>query len=142
MFSALVLSFLAGILILNVILLGRLRSQGASETRLRDDIARESSGLRQELTSHLQLFGGQTDRRGEALRADVTRRLIEMQRDQRSDLESIRTAVDQRLLALQADNGKRLEQMRQTVDEKLQSTLETRLGESFRLVSGAPGTGP
>ena len=135
MFSALVLSFLAGILILNVILLGRLRSQGASETRLRDDIARESSGLRQELTSHLQLFGGQTDRRGEALRADVTRRLIEMQRDQRSDLESIRTAVDQRLLALQADNGKRLEQMRQTVDEKLQSTLETRLGESFRLVS-------
>ena len=29
----------------------------------------------------------------------------------------------------------KLEQMRQTVDEKLQATLETRLGESFRLVS-------
>jgi DNA recombination protein RmuC len=28
-----------------------------------------------------------------------------------------------------------LEQMRQTVDEKLHSTLEKRLGESFRLVS-------
>ena len=32
-------------------------------------------------------------------------------------------------------NEKKLEQMRTTVDEKLQSTLEKRLGESFKLVS-------
>jgi DNA recombination protein RmuC len=58
-----------------------------------------------------------------------------MQRDQRTQLENIRTMVDQRLLALQIDNSAKLEQMRQTVDEKLQTTLEARLGESFRLVS-------
>ena len=39
------------------------------------------------------------------------------------------------LLSLQTENAAKLEQMRQTVDEKLQTTLETRLGESFRLVS-------
>ncbi len=32
-------------------------------------------------------------------------------------------------------NEKKLEEMRVTVDEKLHSTLEKRLGESFKLVS-------
>jgi DNA recombination protein RmuC len=36
---------------------------------------------------------------------------------------------------MQADNARQLETMRQTVDEKLQSTLEKRLGESFKQVS-------
>lgn len=50
-------------------------------------------------------------------------------------LEQLREAVEARLTALQADNAKQLEQMRATVDEKLQSTLEKRLGESFKQVS-------
>lgn len=47
----------------------------------------------------------------------------------------LRLQVDAQLKTMQADNAHKLEQMRATVDEKLQSTLETRLGESFRLVS-------
>jgi DNA recombination protein RmuC len=50
-------------------------------------------------------------------------------------VESLRTAVEQRLRDRQQDNATKLDQMRHTVDEKLQSTLETRLGESFRQVS-------
>ncbi|MCL1920916.1 MAG: DNA recombination protein RmuC [Kiritimatiellaeota bacterium] len=45
-----------------------------------------------------------------------------------------RKTLDARLDALAAQNAEKLEQMRQTVDEKLQSTLEKRLGESFKLV--------
>jgi DNA recombination protein RmuC len=52
-----------------------------------------------------------------------------------SRLERVRTTVDQRLLAIQTENAQKLEKMRETVDEKLQSTLEARLGESFRIVS-------
>src|SRR5207245_3261672 len=37
--------------------------------------------------------------------------------------------------SLQKDNADKLEKMRATVDEKLQSTLEKRLGESFKMVS-------
>src|SRR5207245_6889433 len=37
--------------------------------------------------------------------------------------------------SLQKDNADKLEKMRATVDEKLQSTLEKRLGESFKQVS-------
>jgi len=50
-------------------------------------------------------------------------------------LKDMRTTIDEQLKSLQETNEKKLEQMRQTVDEKLQSTLEKRLGESFKLVS-------
>ena len=43
--------------------------------------------------------------------------------------------IEKKLKDLQEDNAKKLDQMRQTVDEKLQSTLEKRLNESFKLVS-------
>lgn len=44
-------------------------------------------------------------------------------------------AVGKKLKDLQEDNTKQLDLMRATVDEKLQSTLERRLGESFKQVS-------
>ncbi len=50
-------------------------------------------------------------------------------------LENVRNTVEERLKSLQEDNSRKLEKMRETVDEKLHSTLERRLGESFRLVS-------
>lgn len=43
--------------------------------------------------------------------------------------------IENRLRSLQDDNNVKLEKMRETVDEKLQSTLEKRLGESFKQVS-------
>ena len=49
--------------------------------------------------------------------------------------DKLRESVEKQLQLLQENNEKKLEQMRQTVDEKLQSTLEKRLGESFKLVS-------
>ena len=49
--------------------------------------------------------------------------------------EAVRQTLEQRLDALRGENAQKLEQMRATVDEKLQATLETRLGESFKLVS-------
>ncbi len=50
-------------------------------------------------------------------------------------LENIRNAMTKQIGELTQENSKQLEQMRATVDEKLQKTLETRLGESFRLVN-------
>ncbi|MBR1884214.1 MAG: DNA recombination protein RmuC [Clostridia bacterium] len=50
-------------------------------------------------------------------------------------LENIRKTVDERMLLMQKDNNEKLEKMRITVDEKLHSTLEKRLGESFKLVN-------
>ena len=50
-------------------------------------------------------------------------------------LENIRKSVEEKLASIQKDNGEKLEKMRLTVDEKLQTTLEKRLSESFKIVS-------
>jgi DNA recombination protein RmuC len=141
MFYAILL-LLAVLVALNLFLLIRTRSGDATEARLRDDLARaqqrqsdDNRGLREELASAIQRFASQTELRSESLRSSVMQQLTGMQRDERTQLENIRAVIDQRLLTLQTDNAAKLEQMRQTVDEKLQSTLESRLGESFRLVS-------
>ena len=52
-----------------------------------------------------------------------------------SRMEAIEAKVETKLNTIQKDNSDRLDQMRAVVEEKLQSTLERRLGESFKLVS-------
>ncbi|RDI97261.1 DNA recombination protein RmuC [Dyella solisilvae] len=88
--------------------------------RLTED-ARHS---REELTLSLSRFGEQQQQRLAALTADNEKRLNE-----------VRATLETKLKAIQDDNAAKLEQMRATVDEKLQTTLETRLGQSFALVS-------
>ena len=84
---------------------------GVAETR--NALADEAKRSREELASTLDRLTTSNEKR----------------------LDGIRDTVDARLRALQDDNAQKLEQMRATVDEKLQSTLELRLGESFKLVS-------
>lgn len=50
-------------------------------------------------------------------------------------LEQLKNKIEAQLRLLHENNSKKLDEMRELVDEKLQSTLEKRLGESFRLVS-------
>lgn len=50
-------------------------------------------------------------------------------------LENMRKTVEEKLTFIQKDNNEKLEKMRVTVDEKLHSTLEKRLGESFKIVN-------
>ena len=50
-------------------------------------------------------------------------------------LEAIRSSVEEKLGTIQRENASKLEEMRATVDEKLHTTLEKRLGESFKLVN-------
>lgn len=75
-------------------------------------------------TTQLAAFGQQMQQQGADLGSAV-----------RTNLGDLRHTLEERLLTLQQGNDTRLEQMRATVEEKLQSALEARLGESFRLVS-------
>jgi len=64
-----------------------------------------------------------------------SKQLISLTQMNEQKLESMRSTVEQRLKSMQDDNALKLEQMRVTVDEKLHTTLEKRLGDSFKLVS-------
>jgi DNA recombination protein RmuC len=91
---------------------------------LRQGLADDSRKTREESALTLKHFGELLDQRFTALTADNEKRMADM-----------RGTLETRLAAIQQDNAAKLEQMRATVDEKLQSTLETRLGQSFQLVS-------
>ncbi|HVU58189.1 MAG TPA: DNA recombination protein RmuC [Puia sp.] len=51
------------------------------------------------------------------------------------NMERTRQTMENKLKTLQDDNAKKLEEMRATVDEKLQSTVEKRFNDSFKLIS-------
>ena len=95
--------------------------QGAESTRTQnaqiDAFAQQLALLQKTLadTLHTQLQG---------LAESNARRLAE-----------VRATMETQLAQLQQSNAAKLDEMRQTVDEKLQSTLEARLGESFKQVA-------
>lgn len=65
----------------------------------------------------------------------LDKRIASVQQGQLDSLRVLTEVVEKKLSHLQQDNSEKLEKMRATVDEKLQSTLEKRLGESFKMVS-------
>src|SRR5262245_44699349 len=98
--------------------------------------------LRDELRHHRAETSESVHRFGESLVQSQTalgqaqaRQIETLRAGLERQVDALRTTVDDRLRAMQGDNAAKLDQMRQTVDEKLQSTLESRLGESFRQVS-------
>ena len=77
---------------------------------------------------------------------EVVSSLGELSRSNREDMEKARKTLETQFQGIRENNEKKLDEMRksnekelnkmrETVDEKLQSTLEKRLGESFKLVS-------
>lgn len=67
--------------------------------------------------------------------ANVTKSVNNLTQTNETRIEKVQNTLNEGLQALQTSNENKLEQMRETVDEKLQSTLERRIGESFKLVS-------
>ncbi len=99
--------------------------------RLREETARSQRAVGESLVRTLSEIGkAQT----EALLA-VEERVKQLTDINERRFEKLLGNVDRKLSSLQESNEKKLAEMRQTVDEKLQSTLEKRLGESFKLVS-------
>lgn len=63
------------------------------------------------------------------------RRLTEVRQALEQQQTQLRNTLDTQLTQLQQSNSAKLDEMRNTVDEKLQSTLQARLGESFKQVA-------
>ncbi len=119
----LTLGFLGVVLVLQLVALLR-RREALELERLERLLRDELRANREELMAALQRMNDTLLLQGQNVTETTTNRL-----------EQLRDSVDRRLQLLQQENAAQLDRMRQTVDEKLQSTLEKRLGESFRLVS-------
>lgn len=110
--------------------LGRGESARAAR-ELREEVA---AGQKQSAETLIRTIGEMGKSQQDHLEV-VARRIKELTESNEARIEKLRSAVEAQLRHIQETNEKRLEQMRQTVDEKLQSTLEKRLGESFKMVS-------
>ena len=108
------------------------RNESAQHARMnREEVGKAlrdiTHGLLQRMTENAGMQKGQLD--------SFARQLVALTRLNEEKSEAIRNVIDGQLLSLRTENSKKLEQMRETVDEKLHSTLEKRVGESFRQVS-------
>ena len=91
--------------------------------------------LNETVNTALGSFGSLISGSQDTFREQMELRMSALERSNTEKLTEIRTATEQRLTALQKDNNERLEKMEALVDEKLQTTLENRISQSFRLVS-------
>jgi DNA recombination protein RmuC len=91
---------------------------------VQDRVYTSTKESREELSASLKAFEEKSSAKIEVLTKDT-----------KDGLEKTRDSVEKKLANIQQGNEKKLDEMRQTVDEKLHKTLETRLGESFKLVS-------
>ena len=65
---------------------------------------------------------------------NVTTAVTDLSAKHERGQEALKQAVEGRPDAIRTESAAKLDEMRKTVDERLQSTLETRLGESFNRV--------
>ncbi len=93
-------------------------------SRNREENLKSSRAQREELSASLKMFSDKLD--------DQLSKLIQTNEQK---FDRLQEKVEKQLKEIQNNNSTKLEEMRQTVDEKLHSTLEKRLGESFKLVS-------
>lgn len=73
--------------------------------------------------------------RQELVRTDTGMKLEKIRETVESRLDKTRETIENKLGILQEENSKKLEEMRNTVDEKLQSSVEKRFNDSFKLIS-------
>jgi DNA recombination protein RmuC len=108
----------------------------------RNEAAGAGTALRQEIgdvmaryaETNAQLHAAAANAQATELKA-FGERLAHVSQASETRLDALRRTLEERLDVLRTENAQKLEQMRATVDEKLQTTLEQRLGASFRQVS-------
>lgn len=141
--------------------LGLLAAMGTANERtereLRREIGENSRGTRQETAQAFATFqqslvqqGAEATRTQNAQLDAFSLQLASLQKSLADTLNTqlqglsesnarrlaeVRTTMETQLAQLQQSNTAKLDEMRKTVDEKLQSTLEARLGESFKQVA-------
>ena len=120
-----------------------------SEKSIRDEFQRNRHDTnqiakenREELTKSLKSF---EDRFSESIKdlnelirqkfGDFNRQQMDLNKQSAESIKDVKDTIEKQLKAIREDNSQQLKEMRKTVDEKLQTTLEKRLGESFKQVS-------
>ena len=110
--------------------------------RNRTETNETSKTNREELTKSLKAFEDNFSENiknfNDLLRqnfGDFNKEQIDLNKQATENIRNVEKTIEKNLKSIREDNTIQLGEMRKTVDEKLQTTLEKRLGESFKQVS-------
>ena len=135
------------------LLANTLKDNSASQKDQLEGFARILDGFKSSNEEKLALFQQSLDSNSKENRKELKESLEQFNNSQKDNfltlhnrqsdqnkntsdrLDQMRDTLERKMKELQEGNEKKLDAMRETVDEKLQKTLESRLGESFKLVS-------
>lgn len=118
------------------------KSLGEKLTAFQTKIESNNKESRKELKENLDKFKNELNNALKDYKEKLRENFGDFEKNQRTQnvansekLDGIKKILETSIKNLQEGNEKKLEEMRNTVDEKLQKTLETRLTQSFELVS-------
>ena len=111
------------------------REQGEGLAAFQAALVQQGTHAMQAQAERLDAFARQIDTLRQSLAESLNTQLQSLSETNARRIAEVRATMEQQLTQLQASNATKLDEMRQVVDEKLQSTLEARLGESFKQVA-------
>jgi DNA recombination protein RmuC len=101
----------------------------------RNSQAKDSKENRAELSENLGQFEEKLGKSLNEFSEQMRNSFKDLNEQSKLSQKELKETVDKQMNNIRVDNTKQLDEMRKTVDEKLQTTLEKRLGESFKQVS-------
>jgi DNA recombination protein RmuC len=110
-------------------------AQNESLGLLQSALVQQGAEAARTQTTQLDAFSLQIGTLQKSLSDTLNTQLQGLSESNARRLAEVRTTMETQLAQLQQSNTAKLDEMRKTVDEKLQSTLEARLGESFKQVA-------
>lgn len=121
---------IAGLILVVIIMniMGRKRGE-------EDRVARRISELGMEQFQRFDMINESVQATLHRNREEINNQLQNVARLSVENVERVTATLENRMRALQESNERRLAQMQNVVDEKLHKTLETRLAQSFEIVS-------
>lgn len=116
---------------------GRINRQELSTTfaTFQQTLTQQSAEAIRTQNAQIDAFGQQLALLQKTLSDTLIMQLQSVSESNARRMGEVRETLEKQLAQLQATNSAKLDEMRKTVDEKLQTTLETRLGESFKQVA-------
>ena len=116
---------------------GRTNRQELSTTfaTFQQTLTQQSAEAIRTQNTQIDAFGQQLASLQKTLSDTLTIQLQSVSESNARRMGEVRETLEKQLAQLQTTNSAKLDEMRKTVDEKLQTTLETRLGESFKQVA-------
>jgi DNA recombination protein RmuC len=106
-----------------------------SQASFQQTLTQQSAEATRTQNTQMDAFGQQLSLLQKTLSDTLTLQLTSLSETNARRMAEVRQTLEAQLAQLQTSNAAKLDEMRATVDEKLQTTLQARLGESFKQVA-------